>query len=98
MALLNRLQWKRKENERENIKWFMYSQSTYREKVYVLADSMLNQLDQEKLSKKYDVIVQCHVGCTIRFVYVYLPHMIELKPEFVLIHVGANDCTTKTVK
>ena len=44
--------------------------------VYVLADSLLNQLDQEKLSRKYEVIVQCS--------------------EFVLLHVGTNDCTTKT--
>ena len=38
----------------------------------------------------------CHAGCTIRCVYAHLPDMIELKPEFVLIHVGSNDCTTKT--
>ena len=67
-----------------------------RKMVYVLSDSMLNQLDQEKLSKKYDVIVQCHGGCTIRCVYTHLPDMIELQPEFVIIHVGTNDCTTKT--
>ena len=57
---------------------------------------MLNQLDQEKLSRKCEVIVQCHGGCTIRCVYAHLPDMTELKPEFVLIHVGTNDCTTKT--
>ena len=36
-----------------------------RKVVYVFADSMLNQLDQEKLSRKYEVIVQCHGGCAM---------------------------------
>ena len=44
------------------------------EVVYVLTDSMLNQLNQEKLSRKYKVIVQCHGRYTIRCVYAHLPH------------------------
>ena len=58
---------------------------------------MLNQMDAKRLSKHdIDVKVQCHGGCTIRCLYSHLPNVIKAKPEFILIHMGSNDCTNNT--
>ena len=70
--------------------------SKKRKLVYILSDSMLNQLDQKRLSKKYDVIVKCHGGCTLKCAYTHLPHAIDLNPDYIIIHISTNDCTTKT--
>ena len=35
-----------------------------RMKLYILPDSMLNQMDEKRLNKKFDVKDHCHGGCT----------------------------------
>ena len=67
-----------------------------RKMVYVISDSMLNQLDKKKLSGKHDVFVESHGGCKIRCIYTHLPDIIKLEPDVVLLHIGTNDCATKT--
>ena len=57
---------------------------------------MLNQLDESKLSKKHDVKLKCHGGCTIACMYKHIPDIIPFKPDHILLHVGTNDCTDKT--
>ena len=57
---------------------------------------MLNQMDEGRLSKKYDVKVRCHGNCTIECMYSHLPSMIKLKPEYIILHIGTNDCTSNT--
>ena len=64
--------------------------------IYVALDSMLNQMEEGRLSKMYDVKVRCHSGCTIECMYSHLPSMIKLKPECIILHIGTNDCTNKT--
>ena len=64
--------------------------------VYIASDSMLNQLDEKLLSKKYDVKVKSHGGCTIAGMYRHVPKIIALKPAYILLHVATNDCTNKT--
>ena len=64
--------------------------------IYILSDSMLNQMDGTRLSKKYDVTVDCRGGCTIKGMYTRISNIIALKPEYILLHVGTNDCTNKT--
>ena len=54
---------------------------------------MLNQMDEERLSRgNIKVKVRCHGGCTIKCMYSHLPEMFDLKPDFVLLHIGSNDC------
>ena len=67
-----------------------------RKLVYILSDSLLNQLDQTKLSRTHDVVMKCHGGCTIKCAYTHLPEMIQHNPDFILIHLGTNDCTKNT--
>ena len=64
--------------------------------IYIASDSMLNQMEEDRLSTKYKVMVQCHSGCTIKCLYSHLPKMIGIKPEHIILHIGTNDCTTKT--
>ena len=64
--------------------------------VYIASDSMLNQLKAKKLSNQYEVKVRYHGGCTVTCMYTHVPEMIELKPEFIILHVGTNDCVNKT--
>ena len=49
-----------------------------------------------RLSKKYDVTVDCRGGCTIKGMYTRISSMIALKPDYIILHVGSNDCTNKT--
>ena len=68
-----------------------------RKLLYVLSSSMLNQMDGERLSNNdVEVRVQCHGGCTIRCLYSHLPNVISSKPEYILLHIGSNDCSNKT--
>ena len=52
--------------------------------IYIASDSMLNQMEEGRLSKKYDVKVRCHGGCTIECMYSHSPSMITLKPENII--------------
>ena len=63
--------------------------------IYILSDSMLNQMDGTRLSKKY-VTVDCRGGCTSKGMYTRISSIIALKPDYILLHVGTNDCTNKT--
>lgn len=68
-----------------------------RKLLYILSSSMLNRMDGERLcNKEVEVKVQCHGGCTIRCLYSHLPHVINSKPDFILLHMGSNDCSNKT--
>ena len=53
-------------------------------------------MDEKRLSKKWDVKVYCHGGCTIMCMYTHLAPVVKLKPEFILLHVGTNHCINKT--
>ena len=64
--------------------------------VYIASDSMLNQMDEKLLSKKYDVKVNFYGGCKIAGMYRHVPKMIALKPAYILLHVAPTDCTKTT--
>ena len=64
-----------------------------RKTLCILSDSMLNQLDERKLSKKHDVKLKCHGGCTIACMYKHILDIIPFKADYILLHIGTNDCT-----
>jgi len=58
-------------------------------------------MDEKRLSRgNIDVKVQCHSGCTVRCMYSHLPDIFSnvQKTDFILLHIGSNDCTRKTGK
>ena len=68
-----------------------------RKLIYILSDSMLNQIVADRLSnEEYEVQVKCHGGCTIEHMYTHLPSVTLLKPEYIILHVGTNDCVNNT--
>ena len=65
--------------------------------LYILSSSMLNQMDENRLTKSnMKVKVRCHGGCTVKCAYTHLPEMFRAKPDYLLLHIGSNDCTSKT--
>ena len=70
------------------------SEQKSRKLVYIASSSMLNQIDEDRLSRIFDVKVRCHGGCTIKCMYTHLPEMFKLKPDFILLYVGSNDCAS----
>ena len=70
-----------------------------RKLLYIASSSMLNQMDEEKLSRgNIDVKVRYHNGCTIKCMYSHLPEMFQQRPDYVLLHIGSNDCVKKSGK
>ena len=68
-----------------------------RKLVFIFSDSILNQMDKERLSDhEYTVKVEGHGGCTIEGMYTHLPSVLPLKPQYILLHLGTNDCTINT--
>ena len=71
---------------------------TQNELIYVLSDSMFNQIDEKRLnvSKDVKVKVKSYGGCTINRLYKHLPEVLSLRPKYIVIHIGTNDCIQKT--
>ena len=68
-----------------------------RKVLFILSSSMLNQMEEKRLSRgNIDVKVQCHGGCTIQCTYSHLPHIFNTKPDYILLHIGSNDCIGRT--
>ena len=68
-----------------------------RKLVFILSDSMLKGIDAERISStNYEVKRFSHGGCTLKCIYKHLPDIIKEKPDFLILHIGTNDCTTRT--
>ncbi len=67
-----------------------------KKKLYIISDSMLNGMDEKRLSQyKYEVKLSCHGGCTVGCAYMHMEPMVKYKPDIVLVHLGTNDCASK---
>ena len=67
-----------------------------RERICILSGSMLNRLDEKRLSNDhYDVKIRCHGGCTLQCLYTHLSWAFNYLPQHIIIHVGTNDCARK---
>ena len=63
----------------------------------IVGDSMLNGIDDKRLSKKYgNVKVFPFSGARIEDINHYITPIIKKKPDFLILHVGTNDATTDT--
>ena len=67
-----------------------------RERICILSGSMLNRLNEKRLSNEnFEVKIRCHGGCTLKCLYTHLSWAFNLLPQHIIIHVGTNDCTKK---
>ena len=65
--------------------------------MYILSDSMLSNIDPNRLSNKYlEVNKFSHGGCKIQCMYNHLPIIFMEKPDFILLRTATNDCINTT--
>ena len=65
--------------------------------MYILSDSMLSNIDPNRLSNKYlEVNKFSHGGCRIQCMYNHLPIIFMEKPDFIVLHIATNDCVNTT--
>ena len=57
----------------------------------IAGDSMLNGIDERRISKTHPVKVRFFPGSRIRDMYHYLIPILEKKPEHLIPHVGTDD-------
>ena len=68
-----------------------------RQTICILSDSILNRLDEKRLSNEnFNVKTQYHGGCTVQCMYSHLPWAFQHLPNHIILHVGTNDCSRKT--
>ena len=87
---------KTKRSLNEEVKATNCHTKTKKTTVCVLSDSMLNQINGEKLSKTKEVTVMSCGGCTVKCMYTHLPKVFIMNPKHIVLHIGTNDCTKKT--
>ena len=61
--------------------------------ILIATDSMFNQIDEKRLSTNYNVKVG---GATVKNMYWYLHPLLAKEPDYLILHVGTNNCTTNT--
>ena len=59
--------------------------------VLVVSDSIMNQIDEKRLSKHGDVSVRAFGGCTIGGMKDKITPLLQKRPEFILMHIGTNN-------
>ena len=59
--------------------------------MYILSDSIFNQLDQKHIAKGKEVKIMCHGRCTIQCMYKHLALPFKLNPKYLLLHISTND-------
>lgn len=74
----------------------MENNQVKRKSIYIASDSILNQVDGDRLSRTFDIKVKSLGGCTIQRMISHLPEIIESKPDHVIYHIGTNDVVNKT--
>lgn len=59
--------------------------------VLVASDSIFNNVEEHRLSKKYNVKVRAFSGATVTDMFDYITPLLRKKPDIILLHVGTND-------
>ena len=87
----------KQKNERDNQQNLEKRQITDRSAVWrkgtcaIVGDSMLNRINERRISKTHPVKVRLFRGAHIKDMYHYLIPILEKKPEHLILHVGTND-------
>ena len=63
-----------------------------------VSDSIMNQLDERRLSRNMNVKVRAFSGSTIKDMYSYIDPLLKKCPDFILLHVGSNDAPYKSAE
>ena len=63
----------------------------------ITGDSMINQLDEQRLSKSVNgsVKVRAFAGANIEDMYNYIAPLLKKEPKVIILHIGTSDCVSK---
>ena len=64
----------------------------------IASDSIMSGLNEKRLQKDINVKVRCFPGSSITDMHSYLIPLLAKEPDFILLHVGTNDCTNKSAE
>ena len=64
--------------------------------VLIVGDSMLSNINERTLSRKYTIKVRSFPGATVSDMFDYLKPLLKKEPEKILLLIGANDVEHKT--
>ena len=64
--------------------------------IMIFSDSMFKGIDKTLISEDLNVVMSCHGGCTIECMFSHVEAIGRQKPEYALLHVGTNNCTSCT--
>ena len=65
--------------------------------VLIAGSSMINQIDETRMSRKYNVKVRANNGATARDMVDHLNAYLRKKPDHLILHVGSNDASNENV-
>ena len=64
--------------------------------ILVTGDSLLNNIEERRLSKKFNVKVRAFPGADVRDMYDFLEPLIKKRPKYVILHIGSNDSVNRS--
>ena len=65
--------------------------------VLIVGDSMLNNIDERTLSKRYMTKVRCFRGSTVSDLHDYIKSLLRKKPDKIILVIGTNDMQNEAV-
>ena len=63
--------------------------------VLIVGDSLLNNVDEKRLSRKFNVKVRPFSGACVGDMYCYIAPLLRKGPKYILLHIGCNDAIDK---
>ena len=72
------------------------SENDGKKTLMIFSDSMFKGVDKSRISEDLNVVMSCHGGCTAECMLSHVDAIGIQKPEYALIHVGTNNCTSCT--
>ena len=63
--------------------------------ILITGDSILNNIQESLLRKKFNVKVRAFPGADVRDMYDYLAPLLRKEPKYIILHIGSNDAPYK---
>ena len=64
--------------------------------ILITGDSILNNIEEKRLSRKFNVKVRAFPGADIRDMYDFLEPLLKKRPTYIVLHIGSNDSTNRS--
>ena len=64
--------------------------------ILIAGDSILNNIEEKRLSRKFNVKVRPFPGADIRDMYDFLEPLLKKRPTYIFLHIGSNDSINRS--